>query len=379
MGVLFSKGGYEMSFILFAILITWTIVLLLWTVSVSRSKRDGNQDFVKDLIELKIELRNLREYQQKIEEERAQRLIDTIGNIHKLFEQLKSQSEMSDQEKEKRIQHLIDQIYMFVNQQQKHMETFLLEQGKNKEEIEKRRDAQLSDMKRLIEQFVKTVSGTKTRGQVGEILLKEVLKDSIRVGLVKTNLKVESGEVEFAWDLGDGKYIPIDSKFPELSAIIEGMENSTSVDEREHYRKQIVDRLKKEIERVRKYQNCHNTIDSCIMVVPEVVIELAPELANLALRSGVHVCSYKEVFFVASMIAERYMHLKELGDVGKYKQLLDKAAKIFSDIEVKLSTVEKSISTIQSALQKIRINITKFKSSEDFESPQEQSITGRGG
>ncbi len=79
------------------------------------------------------------------------------------------------------------------------------------------------------------------------------------------------------------------------------------------------------------------------------------------------------------MIAERYMHLKELGDVGKYKQLLDKAAKIFSDIEVKLSTVEKSISTIQSALQKIRINITKFKSSEDFESPQEQSITGRGG
>lgn len=100
-----------MSFILFAILITWTIVLLLWTVSVFRSKRDGNQDFVKDLIELKIELRNLREYQQKIEEERAQRLIDTIGNIHKLFEQLKSQSEMSDQEKEKRIQHLIDQIY----------------------------------------------------------------------------------------------------------------------------------------------------------------------------------------------------------------------------------------------------------------------------
>lgn len=275
-----------MSFILFAILITWTIVLLLWTVNAFRSKRNGNQDFVKDLIELKIELRNLREYQQKIEEERAQRLIDTIGNIHKLFEQLKSQSEMSDQEKEKRIQHLIDQIYMFVNQQQKHMETFLLEQGKNKEEIEKRRDAQLSDMKRLIEQFVKTVSGTKTRGQVGEILLKEVLKDSIRIGLVKTNLKVESGEVEFAWDLGDGKYIPIDSKFPELSAIIEGMENSTSVDEREHYRKQIVDRLKKEIERVRKYQNCHNTIDSCIMVVPEVVIELAPELANLALRSG---------------------------------------------------------------------------------------------
>lgn len=178
-----------MSFILFAVLITWTIVLLLWTVSVFRSKRDGNQDFMKDLIELKIELKNLREYQQKIEEERAQRLIDTIGNIHKLFEQLESQFEMSDQEKEKRIQHLIDQINMFVNQQQRHMETFLLEQGKNKEEIEKRRDAQLSNMKRLIEQFVKTISGAKTRGQVGEILLKEVLKDSIRVGLVKNKLQ----------------------------------------------------------------------------------------------------------------------------------------------------------------------------------------------
>lgn len=51
-----------MSFILFAVLITWTIVLLLWTVSVFRSKRDGDQDFMKDLIELKIELKNLREY-----------------------------------------------------------------------------------------------------------------------------------------------------------------------------------------------------------------------------------------------------------------------------------------------------------------------------
>lgn len=96
-----------------------------------------------------------------------------------------------------------------------------------------------------------------------------------------------------------------------MGTIIEGIENSNRVDEREQYRRQIVDRLKKEIERVRKYQNCHNTIDSCIMVIPEVVLELVPELANLALRSGVHVCSHKEVFFVANMIAERYMHLKE--------------------------------------------------------------------
>lgn len=114
-----------------------------------------------------------------------------------------------------------------------------------------------------------------------------------------------------------------------MGTIIEGIENSNRVDEREQYRRQIVDRLKKEIERVRKYQNCHNTIDSCIMVVPEVVLELVPELANLALRSGVHVCSHKEVFFVANMIAERYMHLKELGDVGKYKQLLDKSHENF--------------------------------------------------
>lgn len=67
------------------------------------------------------------------------------------------------------------------------------------------------------------------------------------------------------------------------------------------------------------------------------------------------------------------MHLK-LGDVGKYRQFLDKAVEIFSEIEVKLSCVEKSVNTIQSALQKIKLG---FKSGEEFES-EEQSIDERG-
>lgn len=103
---------------------------------------------------------------------------------------------------------------MFVSQQRKHMETFLLE-GKSKEE--KKEEIRNFQMKHLIELSVETISSTKTRGQVTETLLKEVLKRFDEGWpCKKTNLNVGNGKFEFAWDFGDGKYIPIDFKFSEL-------------------------------------------------------------------------------------------------------------------------------------------------------------------
>lgn len=208
---------------------------------------------------------------EKLNEEKERRFNEFIENTHKLFSELSERTIKIDEQKDKRIEELVMQMKNFFEEQKKNTEKFLIEQGKSREEIEKRRDAQIEDMKRMISIFAKTVSGTKTRGITGEVLLKDALKESIKVGLIKTNLKTENGEVEFAWDLGDGKYIPIDSKLPDVFEILEKYNKTEDIIIREKLKKEIINKVKKEIKRVQKYQNLANTTDSCLLVLPGIL------------------------------------------------------------------------------------------------------------
>jgi len=201
--------------------------------------------------------REIEKQREKFDEEREKRFREFVNNVHKLFEELTEKTIKLDEEKDKRIEELMEQMKKFFEEQKRHTEQFLLEQGKSREEIEKRRDAQIEDMKRMISMFTKAISGTKTRGLTGEILLREALKESIKVGLIKCNLKTDNGEVEFAWDLGDGKYIPIDSKMPDVFEILQKYNTTNDIKEQENYKKIIIDKIRKEIKgfkNIRIYQ-----------------------------------------------------------------------------------------------------------------------------
>ncbi len=302
------------------------------------------------IAEMKIKFEEIEKMREKLETEREKRLRNFIEMVQKV-----------DKEKEKRIQEWMKQTKEFFEEQKKNTEKFLLEQGKSREEIEKRRDAQIRDMMRIIKQFNQIVLGTKKRGRTGEVILKEVLKESIRVGLVKTNLKTSNGEVEFAWDLGDGKYIPIDSKMPDVFELLERYNSSEEEKERNRIKKQIFDKVKKEIELVKKYQNLSNTIDSCILVVPEVVLEISPELVSEGKKHNVFICSYKEVFPIAHIIQDEYIRFKEEGDIGEYKKIIKTLFYILENINKKVETIDRAIKTIKNANDGIRSEIVKGK------------------
>ncbi|ONN28098.1 recombinase RmuC [Thermosipho affectus] len=298
---------------------------------------------------------------EKLDEEREKRLNEFIQNTHKLFSELTQKTIMIDEQKDKRISELVEQMKNFFEEQRKNTEQFLIEQGKSREEIEKRRDAQIEDMKRMISIFTKAVSGTKTRGITGEILLKDAIKESIKVGLIKANLKTENGEVEFAWDLGDGKYIPIDSKLPDIFEILEKYNEEEDINLREKLKKEIINKVKKEIQRIQKYQNLVNTIDSCILVVPESILDLAPELIEMGKENKVYICSYKDVFVVAHTLQDRYVKLNEEGDIGKYKQIIETLIQLLEQISKKTDTIERALTTIRNANEDIRKGVAKGK------------------
>ncbi len=368
----------ELILLIVGIAIGFTAGFFLGKVKVYQSKDISTQISVMNnlstqIAEVKIKFEEIEKARHEIEkqrekfdEERDRRFREFVDNIHKLFKELSEKTTKIDEEKNKRIKELMEQMKKFFEEQKKHTEQFLLEQGKSREEIEKRRDAQIEDMKRMISMFTNAISGTKTRGLTGETLLKEALKKSIRVGLIKCNLKTSNGEVEFAWDLGDGKYIPIDSKMPDVFQVIQKYNITDDVNKQKKYRKIIINKLSKEIKRVQKYQNLSNTIDSCILVVPESIVDIAPEVVGIGEQSNVFICSYKDVFPIAHTLQDQYIRLKEEGDIGKYKQIVKSLSQILENINKKTESIEKALATIRNANEKIRTEVIKGKRAKEY-------------
>jgi DNA recombination protein RmuC len=291
---------------------------------------------------------------ERLNEEKENRLKDWMDNTNKIFKEITEKSQITANEKEKRIEDWMNATKKLFEEQRSSTEKFLFEQGKSREEIEKMRDAQLQDMKNMIGGFTRTVSGTKTRGMVGEGILAEVLQNSIQAGLVIKNLKTEGGEVEFAWKLDAHKYIPIDAKLPDIFELVERYNASGDVDEQKGCRKEIIEKFKKEIKNVQPYQNQPNTIDSCILVAPPAVLEIAPEVIAIGKELNVFVCSYREVFPIAHVLQEQYIKMKEEGDVGKYRKMVELLLQTLSRIYKRLEPIDKAITTIINAKKEIQ-------------------------
>lgn len=298
---------------------------------------------------------------QKYDSERDARFSDFVTNMHALFDETSKKSNMSDAEKEKRIQELMEQNKRFFEEQKTHTEQFLIQQATTREELEKKRDAQIADMNKIITTFTKTVSGTKTRGMMGEEILKEALCHSIRSDVVKCPLNTEVGPVEFAWNLEDGKYIPIDSKLPDVFQLLESYNTIDDPEQQKSLKKEIIDKVKKEIKTIQQYQNLTNTIDSCLLVVPEGVLEIAPELVSLGKEDRVFVCSYKDVIPIAHVLEDQYIRLKEEGDVGQYKLMIRSLFSILEKINKKAEAIDRAVKAIQNANDKIKKHVSNAK------------------
>ncbi|MGJ8454476.1 DNA recombination protein RmuC [Pseudothermotoga sp. U03pept] len=322
--------------------------------------------------ELKARYEEMKEAEKKLSLERDRRLEEFVENMRKIFEEVSNKTLKIDEEKEKRIVELVEQMKRFSDEQQATIERFLLQQGQTREEIERKRDAELKDMRRIIEGFVHTVSGTKSRGQVGEMLLSEALSESIKVGTVVKDLPIGSMVVEFAWKLGDGRYIPIDSKLPDLSSLLQEFEESLEQKDREQKKKEIIQKIQREVENVKKYQNQPNTIDCCIMVVPSAVLEMAPELAAFAKKQNVFLCTHKEIFAVAHYLEARHITTQQ-DEAGRYKHLVQTLLNIFEQIEQKSNSLERAVKQMTNANSEIRTLVAQARISAGTQQEREVS------
>lgn len=238
--------------------------------------------------------------------------------------------------------------------------------GKLQKTIDERTSQQVESQRRYQERverslsgFMSVITGTKRRGAAGEAILKEILAEPIRVGLIVTDLKVDGKTVEFAWDVGYGKYIPIDSKLPEVDELYRKYSSSDDTAEQRKLKSEIVKRIRYRVDEVKMYRNRPNTIDKCILALPDGLMEVVPELSAEINRSGVVVSGYSQVFFFGYFLAANYRRTVEAGDMGQYQRAIEGLTSLMVEVANRTTTIDRAITMIENANREIKESIAQ--------------------
>mgnify|MGYP001166319047 FL=1 len=232
--------------------------------------------------------------------------------------------------------------------------------GKIKEENE-RSNANLTNTLEKITSIERTLTGTKSRGIAGEALLERYLETAIKTGEVKKNLNIGSKNVEFAWKVNEGKYIPIDAKLPDIFSLVEEYDSSDDPELQKNLSKKVKDKVAKEITNIQKYQNQPNTINNCILAVPSSILDMSPELLGIGKERNVYLSSYENVEIIAHLLSEQYHRFTAEGDIGTEKMKVEQLISILEKIFNKTDTIDKALRQISNANNEIKDEASKSR------------------
>lgn len=254
----------------------------------------------------------------------------------------------SSEKKESDIKPLID-----LNKEVVALKTQFGERTKAQDKLDKERANREENIVREIKEFMRFTAGTRG-GSVAENILKQMLITFIKTHQVVTNLRVDGKVVEFAWVLGGGKYIPIDSKFPQLIKLYKIYEKSEDIKKQKDIKKRVKNTIKKYTEDVKKYANKSNTIDKCIMALPSGIFDIFPELSSEYLNENLIVIPYELVALYCFLLHRKYIESQELGEIGDYREIIEKLFSIIKQINKRTNNIDRGIKLIDNANQQIK-------------------------
>jgi len=187
------------------------------------------------------------------------------------------------------------------------------------------------------------------------------LETAIKTGEVKKNLNIGSKNVEFAWKINEGKYIPIDAKLPDIFSLVEEYDSSDDPELQKNLSKKVKDKVAKEITNIQKYQNQPNTINNCILAVPSSILDMSPELLGIGKERNVYLSSYENVEIIAHLLSEQYHRFTAEGDIGTEKMKVEQLISILEKIFNKTDTIDKALRQISNANNEIKDEASKSR------------------
>ena len=171
-----------------------------------------------------------------------------------------------------------------------------------------RREEELVRATRRIESVF---AGSSGRGKAGEHALAEALR-ALPQEMVARDVALNGRVVEFGLRLGDGRTLPIDSKWPatDLLARIEGMEDGTD-------RAAVIREVEREVERrireVAQYIAPGHTTPYALAALPDAALGCCTTVYREAHKRGVLLMSYSMA--VPYLLALYRLHLEYAGNL----------------------------------------------------------------
>jgi DNA anti-recombination protein RmuC/gas vesicle protein len=208
-----------------------------------------------------------------------------------------------------------------------------------------------------IKKVVETLTGRRS-GQAGEQVVGKLLS-AVPDDWLERNIRLGSGQVEFAIKMPGGYLIPLDSKFisPELIAQSES-------DGGEQMRRRVRDEVRRRAQEVAKYLTDHRVLGFGIAAVPDSVYDLCRDAVKAAAHDRIVVVPYSLLLpFVLSL----YLMAQRLGisRLGETDQAIGTAITALEQARQALENMAQQITAVnnqrQKALQQIRETINSFR------------------
>lgn len=216
----------------------------------------------------------------------------------------------------------------------------------------------------------RVMSGERSRGRLGELMLEHVLRDSLPPDAYRSQVMIGGERVDFVVDVG-GILVPIDCKFPHAS--YERMLGAQDIDERERCRAELLRHVRRHIDAVSRYvQPQQGTSDIALMYVPTEGVYLSivedTDILRYAHEKRVVLCSPANLHYVLFVLGElvRRQRLPEVleeldGELEGMCAALSDALGEFSTLERHLINAGSKSQSVRSALERLRAALDRLE------------------
>jgi DNA recombination protein RmuC len=204
------------------------------------------------------------------------------------------------------------------------------------------------------------LTGTKSRGTAGENILGTILAQ-LPAELREMNLSINNKPVEFALRLPHGRLLPIDSKWPALSALERLQETEDPI-----LRKALVEEIQTEVKRkireVTKYLDPDRTIRLGVLAVPDAVFDLCLEAHVEAFKQGIVIISYTQAIPYLLSLLQVVLRFGTEIDTARLSQALttiaDAMEKMDGEVDGRLS---RAITQLQNSREELKAHLSRAR------------------
>ena len=238
-----------------------------------------------------------------------------------------------------------------------------------------------AEAEKLTRTIYSILIGSYSKGRTGETLLKNLMGELMKIGIVRSDVPINGKRVEYCVSFSDGKLLAVDSKVVSTKELERLYDEKTTEEERNSLAEKIKGKLKSKIDEVAQYINPEMTLPCAIMAVPDSLLEYSAELMPEAVRRGVIIVGYSAVPQLITYFVQIHSFYAIEEDVKQLQERISRIQQEISKLDDRFFNghFERPITILRNGIRQIRNVVKTVNQSLGFpikEENQEVKVSG---